>query len=148
MQKYSNSLTQHRRTRNPNVPLPQFNILLPLSFLRHFISWVRYVYINFNKNCCMLHLYCNMHPLPQLWLCVVTSCNCFVYTSLYSKCKLTHWDSVSLYVAWLASMSCSIFECLIKDSWSQWPISYLLSLDIFLNEYPIWLKKITIRLLV
>ena len=53
---------------------------------------------------------CNVHPLPQLWLCVVTSRNRFVYTSLYSKCKLTHWDSVSFYVA---SMSWSIFVRLI-----------------------------------
>ena len=43
-----------------------------------------------------------MHPLPQLWLCVVISRKRFVYTSSYSKCKLTHWDSVSFYVASIA----------------------------------------------
>ena len=40
-------------------------------------------------------------------------CSCrnrFVYTSLYSKCKQTHWDYASFYVA---SMSWSIFERLI-----------------------------------
>ena len=52
VQKYSNSLTQHRRTRNINVPLPQFDILLPPLFLRHLINRVPYVYININKYCC------------------------------------------------------------------------------------------------
>ena len=54
-----------------------------------------------------VHYVCSMHPLPQLWLCVVTYRNRFVYTSLYSKYKMTHWDNVSFYVA---SMSWSIFE--------------------------------------
>ena len=53
-----------------------------------------------------------MHPLPHLRLCVVTSCNRFVHTSFYSKFKLTHWDSVSFYVA---PMSWSIFKRLIAE---------------------------------
>ena len=57
VQKYSNSLAQHRRTRNLNVPLPQLNILLPLAFLHHLINRVpNEVYININKYCCTLHL--------------------------------------------------------------------------------------------
>ena len=53
---------------------------------------------------------CIVHSLPQLWRCVITSRHTFVYTSLYSKCKMTHWDSVFFYVA---SMSVSIFDRLI-----------------------------------
>ena len=96
LQKYSNLLTQHRRTRNLNVPLPHYNILLPPSFLRHLINWVSY-YISILPNT-VVHYICNVHPFPQLWLSVVTFRNRFVYTSLYSKCKLTHWDSVFFYV--------------------------------------------------
>ena len=56
VQKYLNSLTQHRRTRNLYVPLPQFNILLPPSCLCHLINRVSYTYINITKYCCTLCL--------------------------------------------------------------------------------------------
>ena len=74
IQKYSNSLTQHRRNQNLNVPLPQFSVLLPSSFLRHLKKWVPCVYINIKKKKNIFVRYiCNVHPFPQLWLCVVTS---------------------------------------------------------------------------
>ena len=89
----------------------------------------------------VVHYVCNVHPLPQLWLCVVTSCNHFVYTSLYSKWKLTHWDSVSFYVK---SISWSIFERLI-NWWGKtiWVIRQCI-MDprvLFINEcsiYNVW----------
>ena len=56
VRKFSNSLTQHRRTPNLNVPLPQLNILLPPSFLSHLINRVPCVYININKYCKTLRL--------------------------------------------------------------------------------------------
>ena len=62
-QKFSNSLKLYRRTRNLSasvyIPLPQFNILLPPSFFRHFISLknrVLYVYNKINECYCKSRL--------------------------------------------------------------------------------------------
>ena len=138
---YSNSLTQHRRRQNLNVPLPQFNFLLTSSFLRHLIKQVPYVYtsISILTNTVVRYVF-NVNPLPQLWLCVVKFRNRFKYTNLYTKCKLTHWDSVSFNVV---SMSWSIFERLINGYFSQsypnidkWKFLRLSNYCNFLQCYP------------
>ena len=82
-EKYSNSLMQHRRTRNLNVPLPQFHILLSPSFLRHLINQVAYVYINTNKHCCMLRPVACTHSLS----CdsVLSHCAIALYVPVYTQ---------------------------------------------------------------
>ena len=61
----------------------------------------------------------------------------FCITSLYSKCKLTHWDSVSFYIA---SMSWSIFERLEVTTFalialtSLSKLTTILLLDFFVNH--------------
>ena len=65
VQKYSNSLTQNRKTQNLNVPLPQLNILLPPSFLHHLINQVPYVHTSILTNTVVCYV-CNVHPFPQL----------------------------------------------------------------------------------
>ena len=95
-------------TWNLNVPLPQFTILIPLSFCV-IGKTGSHMDVSLLTNTVVRYV-CNGHSLPQLWLCVVTFRNRLVYTSLHSKCKLTHWDFMSFYVA---SISWSIFERLI-----------------------------------